>query len=57
MRVEQASVVRYFRMLRILMKLAIAVLHLVRICSLRLRFSSSLTPRYLNTGASGNGTA
>ena len=43
MRVEQASVVRYFRMLRILTKLAIAVLHLVRICSLRLRFLSSLT--------------
>ena len=52
-RVVQASVVRYCHILRILTKLAIAVLHLVSICSLRFKFSSSMTPRYLTLGLFG----
>ena len=52
-RVVQASFVRYCHMLHILTKFAIAFLHLVSICSLRFRLSSSVTPRYLTLGLFG----
>ena len=52
-KVVQASFVRNFQILCIITKLAIAFLHLTSMCSLRLRFSSSVTPRYLTLGLLG----
>ena len=46
-KVVQVSFVRNFWILLVITKLAIAFLHLRSMCSLRLRVSSSVSPRYL----------